>query len=352
MSESTNTFNIAIIAPNTIMFNKDEIVNMTHNTLSERIKDYIQFKTITFDDFIPEIVDTIKLTSDLMGSTSHCAEDSKYVYQMCHLDMENNGKKNDENIFNTLSSYLVSDGIKIYGSTVFFRSEIGINGTCITSSVNLDNIVDVLYKKLVHKCVKIDTDGNIDEIIFIGDPMEMFITDGNSCTDYQWMELPIFKFNLIVFIQVKASPNKINKKATRLIGRYRVHGDVIVASKSTENEYIDIDKQLLENLLIIAGGTLEDRNLKDEEKDDDKKIDGIPVVFNRYCVLKKRLEEHKLLCYSCKQIIDEHNNDFICTGCYRINYHDNECQKNHWNTHKPDCMYGKKPLNELLTQSK
>jgi hypothetical protein len=336
-----STYNIAVIRPNNIILGKDLL---SVDAIKAAINEYIVITSITQDSMMELIVDTIKLDSNMMGSTSVCKQDAHKIYQLCHLNMEDNGQKNDADQFNSVASCLTAGAVEVYGASVFLVSNILDDGLCSCASVTLDEIADIIYHKLIHKAVKIGTDGVIEEFTFITDPLEGLTDD--EISNYQWMEMELLKFNLILFIQVSPVVDVVNKKATLLVGDKVVNGDVLVVSKSAEDEYLDLDNNLITNLLTICVGTLKSRSLTDDEEKDGERINNLTIVQNSYCILNARLKSFTPACSYCdSEFIDSPK---VCTGCYRMNYHNEDCQKSGWLTHKSDCLYGKIPINRML----
>lgn len=351
-----NNFNVAIIKPNKfwedLYKNKEQMDRLTKLDVLENIEieisKYITFKKLTHVEMMDFIVDTIKLTSDKLGSTSLCYEDKDHVYQLCHYSKVDNGEKekdeDPENI-NSIAGFLCSEDINIYGTVVLISSKINTynNNTCITDTIELTDISRILYNKVVHKGVKVCTNGTVDEFIFYKDPLEN--KTETEISNYRWVELPFLNFNLIGFIETNPKVDVVNKKITRLIGDKVINGDVLLVSKTTETEYINMDKELFNKLLAVANGPLTKRQLTDFEKKHGEELDGIPIVMNRHCILDRRYKNYKLECNYCSQKI-QNDKSVVCSGCYRIKYDSIECQKKDWLNHKYECLYGVEPLNK------
>ncbi len=101
-----NTFTIAIIQPNKIKYEKKFLQKCCKEQLMDDIKKHIELIEVTNSTFMEIIVDKIKMTSKLIGSTELCYEDHESVYQLCHLSGEQNHTNDDENDINGLASYL------------------------------------------------------------------------------------------------------------------------------------------------------------------------------------------------------------------------------------------------------
>lgn len=355
-------FNVAIIKPNKfwadLYKNKEKLESLKKPDVKEDIEieicNYITFKKLTHVEMMNFIVETIKLEHDQLGSTSICYEDKDYVYQLCHLSKVDNGEKekdeDPENI-NGISGYLCCEDMNVYGSSVLICSKIDNdnNNTCVTHNLELNDISKILYNKVVHKGVHVSTDGTVKEFTFYRDPLEN--KSEEEISNYRWVELPFLNFNLIGFIKAKPEVDIVNKKITRLIGDQIINGDVLLVSKTTETEYINMDKELFNKLVAVSNGSLDSRQLTDIEKKHGEEQNGIPIVMNRHCILDRRYKNYKLECNNCLKEI-ENNKSVVCTGCYRVKYDSVECQKEDWPNHKGECLYGKEPLNKKVFEQK
>jgi hypothetical protein len=339
-----DNFNIAIIKPNKFKFSQDDLESLTVDKILDDIQNHIDIVSLSSADFMEKIVTTIGLKPELMGDTNICYEDNKYIYQISHLDLKKNNLLENDNI-NGIASYLPIDDINVHGNAIFLCSEITDNHTCITNNVNLNIIAEILYNKIVKTGIKISTDGNITEFKYSNDPIENMNQDEKN--NLRWLECNILKFNLILFVQKNPNPNTINKKGTKLFGTHRVYGNVYVVEKVTDNKFSSLQKTTFTKLLEICNGPLNSRDLIENENKDGQKINNLPIVYNRYCLLNDRYKNRLNKCNNCSK---ELNNDdfFKCAGCYRINYDSKECQKEDWTYHKPNCLNIDKNLNKLL----
>lgn len=325
---------IAIIEPNNLIFNsKEEIINMTTEIMANKIGKYIKIITILHENLMENVIKYTKLTPELMGDTSKCHESHEHIYQICHLNMKHNGKTNDENNINHIGSYLALDKEQIHGNCILIKSKIGNDGICIGDSIlDIHEIANLLYMRIVHKCIKISSDDNIEECTFVETPME-FMNDFDK-NNYRSIELSFLKFNLLLLIQMDHD-GKINKIATRLSGKYLIFGTVILIGKSSENDFINIDIDLFKKIDKVAWGTLDNRIISKEDDVDGETKDGMTIVNNSYCILES------------KYISDiKKNGKYICTGCYRQSYLSIDDQKNDWQYHRNDCIKTKKCIND------
>lgn len=327
-------YNIIIIKPNKLIIDQ----SITRQEVVEIIKPLIEFRSVTISVMMDEICEEIGLTGELVGSTALCMENNDFIYQLCYLSLKDNDKEDDEEMINGLASYLTMDSQSVYGNCVLICSKILETGICATHDINIDDLVNLLYKKINHMGIRIDTSGEVSEVEFNKQNMDSVF----GLSDYKYLELPFLKFNLIMYVR-EGSTDTINKKATLLFGSKKILGDVIVLSKSSENEYIDLDLALFKKMLIVAEGSLDNRVLTESEKDDDEKVDGLPIIKNRHRILHNRYNNYVKMCHFCKIVSDSTNN--VCSGCYRMRYHSEECQKNDWKKHRIECLHNVKPVN-------
>lgn len=328
--------NIAIIKTNDFEFNQ-QLYYKNLSKLQDDITQFIEIKKILFSDMMEYIVTSINLTPELIGHTPTCHETATCVYQVCYVGTENNNSTSSPN---NICSYLT--GEKVYGNAVFLSSRISQLGTCVPNSTHMDDIANILYSKFVHKGIYVSTNDNQDVIEFdyFKHPIEYYnITNEDDLKNYNIKDIEFMGFSLCMVLE--SSSSILNKRATRIFGTQKVKGDVLIISKSP-HEYYDLTHAMYKKIQDLSYGTLKSRELDEEEKQEGKLSNGLPVINNKYVILEKRYDNFKKkghLCFHC-------NNKFVgteltCTGCYRVKYHTVECQKDSWDTHKKECLYNK-----------
>ena len=190
-------FNIAAIKKNAFQLNADDIKSITFDDLKTKISNYCVIEEVSLDNMMEKIVHHTGLDKNTICATSICYEDDSYIYQLCHISPEENGKKGEENDLNGISSYLVYDSKTVYNTGVMMKSKIADDGMCAVSSLTLDDITKIVYHKLVHKCVKMSVDGDITEHTYLFDPLEIIPESDRHL--YEPLELPLLNHNFVVY---------------------------------------------------------------------------------------------------------------------------------------------------------
>lgn len=350
------SISIAIIKPNTFSLIKEKYYK-NEDLLEKDFTKYIEIVETTFKDMMELIVKTIGLTPQLMGDTLCCYETKNNIYQLCFLTFGQDSEKPEKNL---ISTDIVIGKEKIYGTTVLINSKINDDGVCSPDTVNIKEIIRIFYQKFIHKGIIIKTEGIIEEFEYFDHPLEYFkITspDNDNYKKYPGIIVPFLNFNLLSFLEIEPKNNIINKKGTLFIGRQRIHGDIIIVSKENDFEFNDLDLTNFNKLLDLSTLDLKKRDIKKEvDKDnkednkednkDNEKINELPVLMNRFMLLEKRWNKYKKVCASCKNELTD--TILVCSGCYRVKYHNEECRLKDWEKHKLSCLYNQEPLNEQI----
>ena len=342
-------FNLAIIKKNKVGIDMEKISDESSSSpfeyLKDLIKDNISFVTVeSTDEMMHLIVSTINLNGDRIASTTHCHEESDNIYQICHLNPKRNNLPENQDDINYLASFLTTGRELVYGDAVYIKSIITENGTCMPTDIGVDEIVNILYRKIRPVCVLMKTDGTIHEIKFLNNPFSDSLN--RDISDFDLIEVPILEHNVILYFEKSPNDKTLNKKASRLIGTSKVRGDVIVVLMETENSFGSINKSLIDNLLVVSSGDMSNRDITDEERHKDETINGLSVIINKHRILQKRLSEYKKKCSNPKCNSESDLSPNVCTGCYRVTYCSKECQSDDWSSHKKGCGYGKDFLNK------
>lgn len=302
-------FKIAKIKPNTFELKK--------MLTTDDLDPYIEIKEIYEKDLLTEICETINLTSDKIGDTHIIYENLYNVVQLCYIDYQE-----DYPELNMLGSYYANK--KIYGSVLILNSIINKEYYCENDNITMTMLVNILNKKVIHVGIYCDPI-EIKEYTY-SSPLENedFCKNNKKC---MVIHFNMFNFYFSAYYN-ESSINKVNKYASRFIGKL-VYGPVLIVSRASENEYIDLNKELFMEIIEKCGGELKRRIVENPPY----KNNELQKINNGYCILDQIKYEKS--CNYCKNM----NDIILCSGCYRMYYCNTDCQKKDWKNHCTECSY-------------
>jgi hypothetical protein len=345
--------NFTILVINPIHVNDNFVVNENIiKNIIEKIND-ANIKRVTTDskNFTSDIVEGLELESNKTSiNTTILHEEEQYIWQMCYIDEY---KKNDKerklyNELNHIASFLTQDKKTIYGKTVLFCSKVNDLGSCDNASMSINNILQLLKKKLSHIGCTITQNGKVHEFEYTDTLKDLFDQPENwkfyetSIYGTSGFHLQLFydhsdgSSTSEVFAQTGSSTSEvkhINKLASVLCNK-KMFGNVKVICKSSEHNFVDIDSSLLLRLRNVLRGPLTYRNVEEKYNTDEKDDRKLKIVKNRWWILKSKEKELKInKCWVC----DNDKLIYLCGGCSRLWYCSKACQKSDWTNHKLDC---------------
>ena len=204
-----------------------------------------------------KIITTVDPIEGAMMFTTNFYECNNYVYQMVHLttfdgsNVEINTKiknKKYNGIANILGNYTFS----IFGNAIVSKFKINQDYTMTQEDLSVQEFFDVFRKKKVYRGLLIRTNGEINEIEYVKDPLSW--VDQKHRMNYRYYEVEILGKILMFFIQVVPDSNIQNDFATDLYGRTNpIIGDVFVAMRDKPNDYRIIHEMysdLYTNLIV------------------------------------------------------------------------------------------------------
>jgi len=328
---------VAIIDQNDYVFDKNNMEN-----LRVELEKHLSIVDVEFEHMMELIVTTLGMTNESVGDTVVSYEDDKYVYQMCHLEKETDNKEN----INGLSKYLTYDHKEVNGKVVFIKSRINDSFVCVPDRVAFDDVYKCMIKHIKHIGLKVNSNDTIEKFEYYNNIFDELNLNRN---DYKMCEIKLlgFNVNMLVHINGDYTEEHINRKATKIHGNNRILGQVILFTKTDNDELYDLDNELFNDLLKLSSGSLESRNLTayDKISEDDEKNSQLQIINNRYCVLKRRLNVYKDQCNHCGTELNKNNHGCVCAGCYRVKYDSTECQRKDWNRHNTECLFNRNYLN-------
>jgi hypothetical protein len=334
---------IATILPNNFTFDRLKYYNNLPQ-LSNDISEFIKITEIDQNDLMETIITEIQLTPELIGASPICKETDTNIYQICYAGEKEqtlNEKKGITNP-NNISGYLINDTVE--NNCVLINSQIGSEKTCVPASVYLDTVSQLLYFKFFHIGIVLKADDMSlpTEFIYGDHPLEYHKLDTYDETRYKVIEFEFISLGLCAIIDLEDN-TKINKRMTRIIGTEVIYGNVLLISKLPES-YLDLTFDLYNQIDKLSFGPLSHRSLTEEEKKDPEKVNDLHVVNNKYCILNARMDtnyENTCAYTGCKKGNFMLNPLHLCKSCFRVKYHDKECQSADWDDHKKECFYKK-----------
>jgi hypothetical protein len=335
---------ILSIKPNDFTFDRKKYYNNLA-LLKDDIMNYIEVITISHNDMMETIINQIGLTPELIGSSPVCYEDDKNVHQLCYASERDKelGVTTPITNPNKISNYLINDVVE--NTCVFLSSKIGPDRICEPENATIDELVKILYSKFIHigMLIRADNKSPLREFPYGDHPIEFYNVGEYDENKFKILEFDFISFALCAVIDLQPENNIINKRMTRLVGNEVIYGDVLLIQKLPD-AYLDLNYELFNKINVLSFGNIESRILTEDEKKDADKVNGLSVVNNKYCILNDRLtnltKNYSVTCAydDCKKP----NTDFKqCNNCYRVKYHDSECQKNDWTRHKEECLIKK-----------
>lgn len=338
-----NNINVAIIEKNEFIVTDDDIQTLSMKEIKQKIIDnvnkYVTLLSISSDDLMKTIIETLKMNNNVVAETTTCYETADNIFQLCHLPTQ---KKED---INGISSYLTIDSYAITGATVLLNSKIEENKTCSIDTLNIDDIVNIIYKSIIHTGLKISVDGSVEEFYFFNNPLYL----EKNMNNYGFIEINLFNFFMVAFVQKYPNNDIRNKSITCLIGNKIVNGDVILVLKLKESIYGSLDENTFDKLLLLSQNKIAYRDLHEHEKSTSEKINGLLQIKNKSVILKDRLKDYKKTCNYCDEKLETM---YTCSGCNRCKYDKKECQINDWDTHQHECLYNITKTANMIIQDK
>lgn len=199
-------------------------------------------------------------------------------------------------------------------------------------SITKDDIVRVVRRRFFFTAILIKNNEFIK--YYYQDPSLLISKIYNITPEDTISRLSIndFRYNLSFYFQ--QNENKaINQPATRINGRYRLHGDVLLLHELTENVYANLSEREAKRLNVLSYGDLTSREMKEDEKqslDSTEMVDVIgdentvpkPTItyWSRYILMEKRIKIWKDNvnldnCMKCDKYMES---KFLCPKCYRV----------------------------------
>lgn len=267
---------IAVIKPNTFMFENMSYNDISGNMLETTLHKFIEIVKIdssSNDEILKNIVEHVGLTTDETRRTYKCYESpTNCVYLMYVSSDEETFKVEKSKNANSLARFLSENHEPVMGNCVILNTSITSN-----CDITFDDVLRIVRSRIIHKAITLSPNGSIKESLYNMNPIENTSLKEENCRCFQ---VEFFNKVLCVFIEPVPSIGGINKYATILCKKLRIHGDVVIGilTKYPATEIIDIDQDLFKKILCARSNT----SSKDVEGFSEEVLKG-----NFYNVLEK-----------------------------------------------------------------
>lgn len=259
-------------------------------------------------------------------------ETEHVIWQLLYYDDPKQQK--DENI-NHIASLLNPKKNTIYGKVVIFCSKVVEDFTCVPLSASISNLKEIINSRSEYSGCLVSSNGEIKEIK-INDIKELESLIKKTKINSRTCKL-FGSSGFFLELYYSEEYKILNKFATTISSDQLIHGMVFILLKYNEYCYETLDKNLLLRFYNLCTLPLHYRDsLSEDDMKSEKNMYGLPLVKNKWFILKnKELElKNKLnLCWTC----EKRSKLKLCTGCYRLRYCSRKCQIDDYPEHKEDC---------------
>jgi hypothetical protein len=304
---------ILIIKSNDINYLESDMIrtNFTHEKISEILEPYCEFVKLsnTQNDSLMEIIikslfEDMNIDEEMntklgiyTGSVSHINNE---LYQICHLyitkdifdDMINS---NIQLKYNGIARYLTDGNVPVFGNAVMFKIDT-FNDNNILNTLKNDELVDQFIYKFIHKGIVLGIDGEIDETIYVFNPVDWI--SPQEITNYKYVECEILDKILMIFYDNRNlnDDSKINNIGTSIYNSDLLYGRLILGLRDiTETEtirYIDLTHETMKNIIQVFHINKEDKKMTKDEDIDQILINGKRFYNNFHKILNTRLNKY------------------------------------------------------------
>lgn len=136
------------------------------------------------------------------------------------------------------------------------------------------------------------------------------------------MHINFMKYNLVMYTMQDCN-DYINMTATRINGRSLMFGNVLIINELADGIYDNLTLREINKINKLSFGTLDNRELTEEEND----------IWSKHIIINNRFKKHKMKCYNCGDSLKE---EYNCVRCYRIIYCSRLCYDSN---KKHDCVF-------------
>ena len=298
----------------------DDDVELYNNFIKELIKDYPERKT---DEFIFE------------SHISYSFPKKMFEIFIAIPNWEEYQKNKIENMNDICCLYNIEHKI-MENTCVVVPHSYDINNKYFlkSSEITKYDLIRMIRRRFYFSAILIKPDFTIYKYYFQDPKPLLSLIFGNAETHR--LNCDVFRYGLS-FYYTKTDGDKINKCATRINGKFRLSGNVLIIHEPDNNIYANISRHEFKRLNLLCYSRLYDRTTIFEKIQEHASELSENIVLNKYLGIELRMNEFiKFKCMNCG-IQTEKKQDNVCQQCYRAIYCSLECKQNFQDHHYDDC---------------
>jgi hypothetical protein len=208
------------------------------------------------------------------------------------------------------------------------------------TSITEHDILRIIRRRYFHTAILIQ-EKSIEKYYF-QDPeylLSMIFGKGESEKMIQTLPVNCYNYNLIFHFN-KNQDAYANQIATRINGKYHIHGDVLVFHEMDKDIFINLGIREFKRINILSYGSLKNREPSNSEifqisdcgidENGNEKKNTVPF-WSKYLIIENRMlqwKKNKDKCTHCHEF-KINNNISTCTQCYRFKFCCIECAQSH-----------------------
>lgn len=247
---------VAVIHQNMASFDEMSYDDICGNKLRDFISKYvtvIQMDASSNDATLKSIIDIVGTTNDATRKTHKCFETRTNTVYSIYVPSDT-----DSNNSNNLGRFVSECHECVSGDCILLNTR-DMNNCDIT----MDSVTDIFRSKFVHTAIKITPDGTFTNVCYHKNPIESTSIIESNC---RCVQIDFLGKTLCVFLEIVPTDVHINRYATILCKKLRIHGDVIVSMISTfpSIEITNIDEKMVRDIIIIRSNNGENMTIPDD----------------------------------------------------------------------------------------
>ena len=256
--------------PNHVENVKDLLKNYINNNCSEiYYSDNYENKDLFYEDLFLKFTENDEEYNQ--GNTIIIFANEKYMYEMIYLEYSINEHEKTDNDINQLASIINIELLPIFSNCAVIKTS--FDNEYKLCNMTKNDIFDILFYNFYHEGLLIDTNNNMQNILFSGESPSNFI--GNKFK----MDNPInlFGFTFVCYVE---DGNEVNQIVSNLFGKeYKGRVYITLLCINTNKKFWNLTKQTINDIIEI-NKNLEKVNLLEKELDNNK-------FTNPFFLLKK-----------------------------------------------------------------